>query len=269
MQEQVVERLFPRTYRFTDHATSWEQRAVALQIWGGPYSALSGSSAARIWNLLDASDLELTTTTSVRRPTADVVIHRVRDWRLNEVVRRGPFVVTHPCRTLVDLAASLPEEELETALNIATHRRLVTSERLARYLQAAPRGLKGLAALNRMMERRNLNRRVPVNHFETKLLRLLRKHRMPLPEPQFPVRRPGERVVFIDFGYPEAMVAIEADGYDAHGDYRAWIYDRARRNDLEALGWRVVQITYRQLCDAPEEVIWLVKQMLQPPMFVA
>lgn len=241
---------------------------MAVQLWSERDSALSGTTAARIWGLdVKSSNIELTTTRQLRPPVGGVTIRRVEHWRPFEVVRNGAFTVTHPCRTLLDLAANGDSETVETALNISLHRRLVSIERLARYLKDTPRGTKGLAVLKALLKQRDEDRAVPVNRFETKLMRLLRTAHLPQPQSQFEVVRPDGHRALIDFAYPHAMVAIETDGYQSHGDYAAWNNDRARRNDLEAMGWRVIQITYRQLCDEPEKVIELVRALLQPPIF--
>ena len=46
--------------------------------------------------------------------------------------------VTHPVATLVDLAADLPDGQLEAAVNEADHRKLVNPERLRRELWTLP-----------------------------------------------------------------------------------------------------------------------------------
>lgn len=69
-----------------------------------------------------------------------------------------------------------------------------------------------------------------------------------LPEPvaQYAV---GRR--FADFAYPEAKIAVEADGGAFHSSRRALEADRARNNELALLGWRVIHVTWADLTRRP------------------
>ena len=49
-------------------------------------------------------------------------------------------------------------------------------------------------------------------------------------------------------------LVVELDGYTAHATRAAFERDRARDRRLQAAGWRVVRITWRQLHDEPQEV---------------
>jgi very-short-patch-repair endonuclease len=63
----------------------------------------------------------------------------------------------------------------------------------------------------------------------------------------------------IDLAYPELKLAIEADGWDAHRSRTAFDSDRARENDLVALGWRVLRFTSRS---EPGEIARVVASVL-------
>jgi hypothetical protein len=51
--------------------------------------------------------------------------------------------------------------------------------------------------------------------------------------------------VRIDLAYPELMIAIELDSWKYHGGHNltAFTDDRARKNDLIALGWAAPSFT--------------------------
>jgi hypothetical protein len=57
-------------------------------------------------------------------------------------------------------------------------------------------------------------------------------------------------------GWPwhRERLVVELDGYTAHATRAAFEGDRARDRRLQASGWRVVRITWRQLHDEPQEV---------------
>jgi len=59
---------------------------------------------------------------------------------------------------------------------------------------------------------------------------------------------------YADFAYPEANVAIEIDSWEWHSDRQAFDAERARRNELEELGWHVLQITTTQMKGQPMAV---------------
>ena len=51
----------------------------------------------------------------------------------------------------------------------------------------------------------------------------------------------------VDFAWREPRLVVELDGYDTHSTRQAFEDDRARDRKLQAAGWRVVRITWRQL----------------------
>ena len=51
----------------------------------------------------------------------------------------------------------------------------------------------------------------------------------------------------VDAVWRDARVAVELDGRDTHGTATAFERDRERDRILQAAGWRVVRITYRQM----------------------
>jgi very-short-patch-repair endonuclease len=102
--------------------------------------------------------------------------------------------------------------------------------------------------------------------FETKLRQLMRKARLPQPVLQHSVERPNGRKAFIDFAFPHAKVAIEADSIECHFGFLSWNDDRARRNELEAMGWRVIQISYQDMIERPDDVIVWIRALLYPQL---
>ena len=77
---------------------------------------------------------------------------------------------------------------------------------------------------------------------------------LPPPVSQYEIRDQGKLLARVDFAYPEAMVAIEADGYRYHSGKVSWQRDRIRRNALTTRGWRVLHVTWDDLQTRPDEV---------------
>ncbi|MFN2590069.1 MAG: endonuclease domain-containing protein [Actinomycetota bacterium] len=64
----------------------------------------------------------------------------------------------------------------------------------------------------------------------------------------------GGRTARVDFAFPRARLALEADSYRYHSSPRDWSRDRTRHNALIAAGWRVLPITYSDLVGNPAGV---------------
>ena len=265
-----LQRMLPRIYRFSAARPGYYQSLMAAQLWIGGDGVLSGYSAATIWGIFNEplNVVQLAASRHVASPVNWVWPSFVTKWNLGDIVHFGRFRVTSVARTLVDIAKSATGEQLEVILDRAIRRKLITPIRLVNYLERnSTPGWWGSAALKTTLARRNNSAPVPMSDFETLLARLLRQAGLPLPVSQFPVTRPDGKSAFIDFAYPGAGLAIEADGYEVHSGYMAWCGDRARRNDLERLGWRVIQISYYDMKTRPAYVVALVRDLLQPRLF--
>ncbi|MFT3900589.1 MAG: type IV toxin-antitoxin system AbiEi family antitoxin domain-containing protein [Gordonia sp. (in: high G+C Gram-positive bacteria)] len=66
----------------------------------------------------------------------------------------------------------------------------------------------------------------------------------------------------LDFAFPARRLAIEIDGLAFHRDARAFQHDRTRRNALIAAGWEVLNFTWADLVDRPDELVRRVRQVL-------
>lgn len=132
------------------------------------------------------------------------------------------------------------------------------------------RGLVSLAALKRVAERLSgygmrgaLPLRkilaireqvgVPQSVLETRMLRLIRLAKLPLPFCQYPVAA-GEKTFFLDFAYPDLGIAIETDGFGSHASPTDLESDHIRANILSRLGWRLFRFTWAQVSERPGEV---------------
>lgn len=105
-------RVLPAIYRLNSAPPTWQQLAVAAWLWAGRDAVLSHRAAAKLWELDGAGCdfAELWVPTSVRSPSSRVRLHVTNDLRSGEVQSRGPFRVTRPTRTLIDLASVVEED---------------------------------------------------------------------------------------------------------------------------------------------------------------
>jgi very-short-patch-repair endonuclease len=72
-----------------------------------------------------------------------------------------------------------------------------------------------------------------------KTRRLLRAASLPRPVVQYSLGR-----FRLDFAWPQFRVSVECDGFERHGSRLQWKRDRRRVAAIEAMGWRLVHLTW-------------------------
>lgn len=232
-------RLFRAIYLPASVRIDWPQRAMGACLACGPLAVASYPSAQVIWGLVkDLGTPHVTIPQSERRACNGVVVHRALDLDVSTYQR---FRVTNPMRTLVDAASFVPEKQLARMLDNLHRRRLLDLDRFARFLEDR----RGPRVLRDLVEVRNPSRAMD-SDFETDFLGALARTGLPLPIPQYPVET-ASGMRYIDFAYPDRMLAIELDGWIGRSTPLALTEDRARQNDLEELGWRFRRFTWRQV----------------------
>lgn len=226
-------------YAVGHRAVSARGLRLAAVLAYGRGAALSHRSAAEVWGLLDerAGAPVHVSSPAQRRPLRGVIVHRATAL---EAVRRDGILVTPPARTIVDLAATAASGDLERAVEEARVRRLVSADDLL----CRARGRRGAAALRALLaDEPSLTR----SEAERRLLRLVAA--AGLPRPQTNVRVAGCEV---DALWPEARLVVEVDGFAFHASRAAFERDRDRDARLQARGFRVMRVTWRQLTARPE-----------------
>lgn len=240
-------RVFPSVYRVQGSEVTWESELMAAHLWLGSDSAVSHLAAAALWELPDfpRGPVELLTPRH-RKALPPVVVREVRLAIRGHTTTVAHIPVTNAGRTLVDIAGLVLPDRLECAVEDALRRRLTSIAHL-RWLCKGRygKGAKGIGVLKKFIDD---SKRPPTESpFETKLLQAIRKASLPVPVRQFEVTDRGRFVARVDFAYPWAKIAIEADSYKFHGGRNAWESGIDRRESIEALGWRVITVTYRQM----------------------
>jgi very-short-patch-repair endonuclease len=79
---------------------------------------------------------------------------------------------------------------------------------------------------------------------------------------QFEVRC-GDRRYRLDFAWPVLKVAVEAEGFAAHGGRQPFVPDRRRLADLVVGGWMVIPVTWEDCVREPGRVIERVRAALR------
>ena len=166
----------------------------------------------------------------------------------------GRIRVTGPACTLVDLAEVTPEEDLEIALDCSLVKSRVDVARVAEALhRMGGQGRRGTPTLRRLLSYRVDGRPLGSSPLEVRLVRLIRRHRLPQPLSPYPIEL-GHRRWVLDFAYPDRRLAIETDGYRWHSSRERFETDRTKGNALTLDGWRVLRLTHHHLRNESEVV---------------
>jgi very-short-patch-repair endonuclease len=226
-------------YAVGHEALQLRGRLVAALLIAGPGAAISHRAAGGLYKMLPSMPpfVEITTTTKRHRNRPGLVFHHATT--IETQLRHG-LPLTTPARTLRDLAATRPYQELERACSEALVLGLITSDELTR--QTGP----GSAVLKRLVSDGVAPTR---SELERRFNRAMRKAGLPLAIANEDVC--GEEV---DFHWPEPGLIVEVDGWRFHGHRIAFERDRARDATHLLAGWTVLRFTWRQLRDEPERV---------------
>jgi very-short-patch-repair endonuclease len=186
----------------------------------------------------------------------DGVRRHVTRWLApGDVVERHGMPVTVPARTLLDLAATISQRELERLVEDTQVRRLTSVGELQAMVErgAGRRGVRKLRAIVEELDEPLFTR----SEAERLLLATVRAANLPLPRTN--VRVAGLEV---DAVWPEQRLVIEVDGFAVHGTRVAFERDRRRDARLLLAGYRVIRLTWRQLTRERSSVIVLLRSAL-------
>lgn len=234
-------------------------REMAALLSCGSGAVLSHWTAARIWRLFanEADSGEIDVTIPGRDPGTKpgIRIHRTRALDSRDVREIEGLPITAPARTLLDLAGETSSRAVERALAEAEGRHLVNRRELTAVLARADRH-RGTATLRTILaaDRRPALTR---SEAEERLLALIRSAQ--LPPPDLNVRLGRHEV---DFLWREEGLVVEVDGFAFHSSRFAFDRDRLRDAELQAQGWRVMRVTWRQIVDQPAAVVALIAAAL-------
>jgi very-short-patch-repair endonuclease len=257
-------RVFKQVFAAGPHTLSWQQLAMAACLWA-PGDAASHRCAAALWELdgIEPGIVEIVRLRKKASPGRNVIVHPTST--PFSVHRRHGIPTTSAARTLIDLAAVVDDDSLELALESGLRSRITAIPRLQRALaEEGGRGRPGSERLGRLLAHHQSMPTATESALEAKVARLLRTNGFPPAKRQFVVRDAEEFVARLDFAYPQAMVAIEADGYRWHSGRAAWSRERTRLTRLAALGWRILFVTSADANAGASEMIDALRARLGP-----
>ncbi len=219
-------------------------RWMAAVLAGGSGTALSHRSAGQAWGIVPRHDIEVEVTRRRKfRPRTGIRAHE-STLGGDEVLLLDGIPVTSPPRTLLDLAAILRPRQLERAFDELEVRGLTDALSLPDLLARHPRrrGAVAIRALLASGEPGGITR----HELEEGFVGLLDAHGLPRPRLNAPLSLRG-RFFEVDCLWRRERVIVELDGRAVHGTGRAFEADRERDRILQAEGWRVARVTWRQM----------------------
>ena len=214
-------RMYRGVYQVGPIAAPRASEMAAVLATGG---ILSHHTAAQLWGLRPHDgDVHITVRGEARKRRPGLQIHR--SLSLDAAVQDG-LPLTTPARTLHDLAAHLPQHDLDRTVEQAQVLRLATRDEIAQQL---PR--RGRHALRIALD---TEPQLTRSEAERRLLQLVRQARLPRPETN--VQLNGFEV---DLLWRDHKLVVEIDGFQYHSTRQAFEGDRARDAALQAAGYRV------------------------------
>jgi very-short-patch-repair endonuclease len=253
-----LHRLHQGVYAVGHRIVSLRGSWMAAVLAAGPGAVLSHRDAAGVWDLRPSqrARVEVTAPRQRKRPGIDVYRTSLEG---DEVTEIDGIPVTTVARTLLDLAAVLPRSQLEHTMERAEALRLTDLVPVDALLERH-RGHRGTAALREIV-RGGIQRALTRSELEERFLTFLDAHDLPRAEVNSHLQLDG-RFIQADFLWREQRLIVELDGHQTHGTRAAFERDRERDRILQAHGWRVVRITWRQLHDDPKAVAADLRRLL-------
>jgi very-short-patch-repair endonuclease len=221
LQARRLHRLHQGVYAVGHEDLSDRGRCVAALLAVGPGAVLSHRTALAIHRLIPSVPQLIEVTLTQRRPRQRQGIKVHQAATLETTIKDG-LPVTTPAQTLKDV----PD-------------RRATAEAL--YLG--------------LIDRTHTEAEPTQSELEDALLPALAKAGIPKPLTQHPIGP-----YRVDFFWPDYNLIVETDGWQKHGHREAFENDRARDAHLQAMGYRVLRFTWKQVI---EETLVVVVRIAQ------
>lgn len=214
-------------------------RWMAAVLACGPGAVLSHRAAAALWGMRRGGPVEVTVPRG-RKSRERIGLHHADLPPDERTTHRGIPVTTVP-RTLLDLSAVVQRHELRSAWRQTEQLRLTDALSVPDLMARYPRrpGMPNLrAVLAEVQAGLGTTRSELEDRFQTFLL----DAGLSTPETNARIEN-----LEVDCVWRSERLIVELDGRTTHGTGTAFEQDRARDRKLEAAGWRVIRVTWRQL----------------------
>ena len=241
-------------YRVGHRAPSRDARYMAAVKAGGDGALLWGRAGGHLLSILKSpTPPPPEVLTPTERRAKGLKTKRTRRIDPRDITEVNGIPVTTVPRTLVDLAATLTEDELARACHEAGVLYRTTPAHVEAVLNRRPRS-KGAATLRRVMTG---DVKVVLSKLEKGFQRRLEAEDLPLPE--FNRVASARRV---DCRWPDHNLTVELDGYQFHNSRHAWEQDRRREREARSRGDEFRRYSYADVFEDPGFMLAELKALL-------
>lgn len=250
LRNRRLHRVHQNVYAVGHRDLSAKGRWMAAVLATGWDGALSHRSAGALHGIRATSRSRIELTSPRRHSRPGLEVHQAT-LAGAEVAVVDAIRVTTTERTLLDLAGVIPAGDMERAVERADALRLI-DHAVLEALVARNRGRRGVARLRGVLGAYS----APVvtrSKLEDRFLSFLDDYGIPHGEVNADIRL-GERWIEVDMLWRRQRVIVELDSRAWHDTGVAYERDRERDRALQARGWRVVRVTWRQLHEDPAGV---------------
>jgi very-short-patch-repair endonuclease len=240
---------------------SLEGRFLAAVKACGAGAVLSHVAAAVLWGFIrwDGRYPEVTVVGDWAPQHPGLRIHRTAAFHRDDRTRHHGIPVTTPARTILDLAATHRQADLEHVLDRNEILELSDYPSLAALARAHP-GHRGAHKLLATMKAHDAGTNLTRSGLEVLFRQLCHDHGLPQPHVNSTVA--GKEV---DFLFEHARLIVETDSWRYHKTRRAFENDRARDVITTAAGYRTLRFTDRRLTNDAHAVAAAIATTLATP----
>jgi very-short-patch-repair endonuclease len=246
-------RPLPGVFADPGNAADLVTKVVAVSRWD-PNAVILGRAAAALtyWPEVEVGEVAVACPTRHAPQAGFAFQHRRIPIEL--VQRRGPFAVTVPPLTAIDLATFDDTDPIDIALR----RKAADLASLRDALQQT-HGRRGNTERWRVLLD---SRAEPWSKAERLAHRIYRQAGIRGWVGNLKVAVPDWATYYLDIAFERQRLACEIDGRETHDNDDAFETDRERQNALVMAGWTVLRFTWKMLTEDPDYVVWATRTAL-------
>ncbi len=214
-------------------------------------AALSHWSAAALLGIWTPGPQEIEVVVDVWEGANNpgVQVHRSNILESRDVWIRKGLPVTSPARTLLDIAVTATDRQLEIAFDRGIVEKVLMPSHVRDVVDRAG-GHRGRARLAALLTRERLGNTVTASHPEEQMLALMRRAGLPAPEANSPFG-----VYKLDFYWPKARFVVEVDSERFHSSRYRLQRDRTKDNVLRRADIEVMRIMDTEIVERSHSLV--------------
>jgi very-short-patch-repair endonuclease len=241
-----LHRLWPGVYAVGRPEVGRLGHLMAATLACGPDARLSHRSAGELWRITRKASgwVDVSVPDDSSHRLDGIRLHRRVEFGTTRIVKGIP--VADPISILVDMAAEMPTDEVEDAVNEADRLDLIRTHRLRPLLDTEP-SRPGVGRLKRILDAQTFSR--AANALERRFLAIVRNAGLPLPTTQ---QRLGRYRV--DFFWPDLGLVVETDSLRHHRTATEQTVDLGRDQTHARAGLRTLRFSHAQVFHRPDHV---------------